>query len=126
MTLRYGQQPPGSPAAQKLRVGPWLVLLGSVLLVASCLANGDDSGESPAGAPATPAAPQEQPCRTPAEKYTGAPGTCVEGGEHTQRPHRALQLRPPRPDAPVPEPAYGRIRRRPVLGGLINHFEPAA
>jgi hypothetical protein len=37
-----------------------------------------------------------------------------------QRPHRALQLRPPRPQSPVPEPAYGKIRRRPILGGLIN------
>ena len=45
---------------------------------------------------------------------------------NTRRPHRALQLRPPRPVAPVPEPAYGRIRRRPVLGGLINDYEPAA
>jgi transposase InsO family protein len=36
---------------------------------------------------------------------------------NTQRPHRALQLRPPRPDAPVPEPAYGGIQRQPVLGG---------
>jgi putative transposase len=44
---------------------------------------------------------------------------------NTQRPHRALQLRPPRPQAPVPEPVYGRIRRRPVLGGLINHYESA-
>jgi putative transposase len=43
-----------------------------------------------------------------------------------QRPHRALQLRPPRPDAAVPEPVRGRIRRRPVLGGLINHYEAAA
>ena len=43
-----------------------------------------------------------------------------------QRPHRALKLRPPRPDAPVPEPVHGRIRRRPVLGGLINHYEAAA
>ena len=34
-----------------------------------------------------------------------------------QRPHRALQLRPPRPESPVPEPVHGRIRRRPVLGG---------
>ena len=45
---------------------------------------------------------------------------------NTQRPHRALQLRPPRPESPVPEPVYGRIRRRPVLGGLINQYEPAA
>ena len=41
-----------------------------------------------------------------------------------RRPHRALQLRPPRPEAPVPEPIHGRIRRRPILGGLINHYEP--
>jgi transposase InsO family protein len=34
-----------------------------------------------------------------------------------QRQHRALQLRPPRPEAPVPEPVYGKIRRRPILGG---------
>jgi hypothetical protein len=45
---------------------------------------------------------------------------------NARRPHRALQLRPPRPKAPVPEPVYGRIRRRPVLGGLINDYEPAA
>ena len=43
-----------------------------------------------------------------------------------QRPHRALQLRPPRPESPVPEPVHGRIRRRPVLGGLLNEYEPAA
>jgi putative transposase len=45
---------------------------------------------------------------------------------NAQRPHRALQLRPPRPESPVPEPVLGRIRRRPVLGGLINQYEPAA
>jgi putative transposase len=45
---------------------------------------------------------------------------------NTQRPHRGLQLRPPRPQAPVPKPVYGTIRRRPVLGGLINEYEPAA
>jgi putative transposase len=43
-----------------------------------------------------------------------------------QRPHRALQLRPPRPESPVPEPIHGKIRRRPILGGLINHYEVAA
>jgi putative transposase len=43
-----------------------------------------------------------------------------------QRPHRALQLRPPRPDAPVPKPVRGSIRRRTVLSGLINHYEAAA
>ena len=45
---------------------------------------------------------------------------------NTQRPHRALHLRPPRPQSPVPEPVYGKVRRRPVLGGLINQYEPAA
>ena len=45
---------------------------------------------------------------------------------NTQRPHRALHLRPPRPQSPVPEPVLGRIRRRPVLGGLINQYESAA
>jgi putative transposase len=43
-----------------------------------------------------------------------------------QRPHRSLELRPPRPDATVPEPIRGRIRRRPILGGLINCYEAAA
>jgi putative transposase len=32
----------------------------------------------------------------------------------------------PRPDATVPESIRGRIRRRPVLGGLINDYEAAA
>ena len=45
---------------------------------------------------------------------------------NTQRPHRALQLRPPRPKSRIPEPVHGRIRRQPVLGGLINHYEAAA
>ncbi len=45
---------------------------------------------------------------------------------NTARPHRALQLRPPRPQTPVPEPVHGPIRRRPILGGLINQYEPAA
>jgi putative transposase len=45
---------------------------------------------------------------------------------NTQRPHRALQLRPPHPESAVPEPVQGRIRRRPILGGLINAYQPAA
>jgi putative transposase len=43
-----------------------------------------------------------------------------------QHPYRALQLRPPRPQTAACEPVYGRIRRRSILGGLINHYEPAA
>ena len=45
---------------------------------------------------------------------------------NTARPHRALQLRPPRTTSPVPELADGRIRHRPILGGLINEYETAA
>ena len=43
-----------------------------------------------------------------------------------QRPHRALQLRPPRPQTPHPEPVRGTILRRQILGGLINQYEHAA
>jgi putative transposase len=43
-----------------------------------------------------------------------------------RRPHRALQLRPPRPDHPALDIDRQRIRRRPVLGGLISEYEPAA
>jgi transposase InsO family protein len=45
---------------------------------------------------------------------------------NARRPHRALQLRPPRPTSPVPEPVHGRIRRWPILGGLLNEYEAAA
>jgi putative transposase len=43
-----------------------------------------------------------------------------------RRPHRALQLHPPRPDHPTPRHDRQRIRRRPVLGGLISEYERAA
>jgi putative transposase len=43
-----------------------------------------------------------------------------------RRPHRALQLQPPRPDLAAPDLDCRRIRRRPVLGGLINEYERAA
>jgi transposase InsO family protein len=43
-----------------------------------------------------------------------------------RRPHRALRLWPPRSTSPVPEPVHGRIRRRPILGGLIDEYEAAA
>jgi hypothetical protein len=45
---------------------------------------------------------------------------------NVQRPYRALQLRAPRPELPVPEPVHRTVRRRPVLGGLICEYEPAA
>jgi putative transposase len=43
-----------------------------------------------------------------------------------RRPHRALRLQPPRPDHPAPDLDRQPIMRRPVLGGLINEYEPAA
>ena len=39
-----------------------------------------------------------------------------------RRPHRSRQLRPPRPDHPVADLSQQRIRRRPVLGSLINEY----
>jgi transposase InsO family protein len=43
-----------------------------------------------------------------------------------RRPHRSRQLRPPRPDHPVADLSQQRIKRRTVLGGLINEYERAA
>ena len=43
-----------------------------------------------------------------------------------RRPHRALQLQPPRPDHPVEDLSQKQIKRRPVLGGLLNEYERAA
>jgi hypothetical protein len=43
-----------------------------------------------------------------------------------RRPHRSRQLRPPRPDHLVAGLSQERIKRRPVLGGLINEYERAA
>lgn len=41
-----------------------------------------------------------------------------------RRPHRAQQLARPRPDQPIAEPDCTSIRRRPILGDLINEYEP--
>jgi len=43
-----------------------------------------------------------------------------------RRPHRALQLQPPRSNRPALDLTYERIQRRPVLGGLITEYERAA
>ena len=43
-----------------------------------------------------------------------------------RRSHRSRQLRPPRPDHPVVDLSQQRIRRRAVLGGLINEYERVA
>ena len=39
------------------------------------------------------------------------------------RPHRSRQLRPDHPAADLPRE---RIKRRPILGGLLNRYEQAA
>jgi putative transposase len=43
-----------------------------------------------------------------------------------RRPHRALRLLPPQPDHPASDLAHRRIKRRPVLGGLLNEYESTA
>jgi transposase InsO family protein len=43
-----------------------------------------------------------------------------------RRPHRSRQLQPPRPDHPVADLSQVRVKRRPVLGGLLNEYERAA
>ena len=43
-----------------------------------------------------------------------------------RRHHRSRQLHPPRPDYPVAGLSRERIKRRPILGGLINEYMRAA
>ncbi|PZS38027.1 MAG: transposase [Pseudonocardiales bacterium] len=43
-----------------------------------------------------------------------------------RRPYRSRQLRPPRPDHAVADLSRERIKRRAVLGGLINEYERVA
>jgi putative transposase len=43
-----------------------------------------------------------------------------------RRPHRSRRLRPPQPDESVADLSQERIKRRPVLGGLINEYQRAA
>jgi transposase InsO family protein len=43
-----------------------------------------------------------------------------------RRPHRSRQLRPPRPGHPAAGLSQEHIKRRPILGGLINEYERAA
>ncbi|CAI7979391.1 transposase [Frankia sp. Hr75.2] len=43
-----------------------------------------------------------------------------------RRPHHGRGLQPPRPDHPIADVTTTRIKRRPVLDGLINEYERAA
>jgi transposase InsO family protein len=42
------------------------------------------------------------------------------------RPHRALDLQPPRSNRPPVDPTHEQITRRPILGGLLNEYERVA
>jgi hypothetical protein len=50
----------------------------------------------------------------------------VDGDYNGRRPHRALALQPPRSDRPAADLTHNRIKRRPILGGLIAEYERAA
>jgi putative transposase len=52
--------------------------------------------------------------------------TPCEAHYNGRRPHRSRQLRPPRPDYPPPDLSQQRLRRQPILGGLINEYQRAA
>ena len=43
-----------------------------------------------------------------------------------RQPNSSRQLRPPRPDESVADLSQERIKRRHVLGGLINEYQRAA
>ena len=45
---------------------------------------------------------------------------------HQHRPHRALQQQPPEPPPGIINLDVARVRRRPILGGLINEYAQAA
>ena len=60
------------------------------------------------------------------ERHLHAVMAEYEAHYNGRRPHRSRQLHPPRPDHPAADPSQERIRRRSVLGGLINEYERAA
>jgi transposase InsO family protein len=60
------------------------------------------------------------------ERHLRTTLTQYESHYNGRRPHRSLLLHPPRPDHPVADLSQKRIKRCPVLGGLINEYERAA
>jgi len=60
------------------------------------------------------------------ERHLRLVQAAYEAHYNGRRPHRSRQLRPPWPDRPVADFSQKRIKRRPVLGGLINEYERAA
>ena len=49
-----------------------------------------------------------------------------EAHHNGRRPQRSRQLHSPRPDFFVADLSQKRIKRRPVLGGLLNEYDRAA
>jgi transposase InsO family protein len=60
------------------------------------------------------------------ERYLRAVLAEYEVHYNGRRPHRSRQLHPLRPDHPPAGLFQKRIKRQPVLGGLINEYEPTA
>ena len=60
------------------------------------------------------------------ERHLRVVMTEYEAHYNGRRPHRSQELRPPRPDHPAADLSRERIKRRPVLGGLLNEYERAA
>jgi putative transposase len=60
------------------------------------------------------------------ERHLRVVMTEYEAHYNGRRPHRSRELRPRRPDHSVADLSLQRIKRRPVLGGLINEYERAA
>jgi putative transposase len=60
------------------------------------------------------------------ERHLRAVLAGYEAHYNGRRPHRSRQLCPPRPDHPIADLSKERIKRRPVLDGLISEYERAA
>jgi putative transposase len=60
------------------------------------------------------------------ERHLRVVMTQYEAHYNGRRPHRSRQLRPPRPGHPIAGLSRERIRRRHILGGLINEYQRAA
>ena len=60
------------------------------------------------------------------ERHLRVVVTKYEAHYNGRRSHRSRGLPPSRPDHPVRRPLRERVKRRPVLGGLLNEYERAA
>jgi putative transposase len=60
------------------------------------------------------------------ERHLSAVLTSYTAHYNQHRPHRSLGQRPPVPGSPVCHVPAAKLRRRPVLNGLINEYSQAA